>query len=148
MNKEHIGKLLKTCREEKGLKQDYVACKLGISKKAYSKIETGVNGLQVDYIPVLCDTLGIPYFKLLSECLDMQLFPDNDNYSLEKEILLDYGNGRVAFTENEFGLYQFMCKVFGVEFPNAYVLHGVVELTNAKRRQFSQRVLDKKKGGM
>ena len=79
MNKENIRKLLKSYRDKQGLKQDYVASKLGISKKAYSKIETGENGLRVDYIPVLCEVLDIPYFVLLQEW-GVHLFLTEDEY--------------------------------------------------------------------
>ena len=133
MNKENIRKLLKSYRDKQGLKQDYVASKLGISKKAYSKIETGENGLRVDYIPVLCEVLDIPYFTLLSECLDVRAFLGNDNYDMEHEVVCDCGDCSMILTRNEYALYEFICKVLGLSFPNKRVLQAIVDLTNVKR---------------
>ena len=52
--------ILKDARRRKGYTQEFVAYKLGISSKAYSKIETGINRLNSDYLIPLCKILNLP----------------------------------------------------------------------------------------
>lgn len=56
----NILEILKLARIKKGYTQEFVAYKLGISSKAYSKIETGINRLNTDYLIPLCKILNLP----------------------------------------------------------------------------------------
>lgn len=56
--------ILKEARKRKGYTQEFVAYKLGISSKAYSKIETGINRLNADYLIPLCKILNLPEEKM------------------------------------------------------------------------------------
>ena len=65
-----LGQLLKTAREDMGLRQADVAEALFISDKAYSKIETGKNGLSAMHIPPLCKTLNLDVHDLFCAIFD------------------------------------------------------------------------------
>ena len=58
---------LKSIRKNKGMTQEQVATGLGISAKAYSKIETGVNQLEFFHIIPLSRLFGISSLDLLFE---------------------------------------------------------------------------------
>lgn len=68
MNQQITGQFIKQCRKEKGLTQEKLAEKLGVSAKAVSKWECG-NGLpDVSLMLPLCEILGITVNELLSGC--------------------------------------------------------------------------------
>lgn len=52
-----IGERVKHIREEKNYSQEFVASKLGISQKAYSKIETGETKLSVENLIKISEVL-------------------------------------------------------------------------------------------
>ena len=52
-----IGERIKHLREERNYSQTYLATKLNISQKAYSKIETGETRLSVDNLLRIADVL-------------------------------------------------------------------------------------------
>jgi transcriptional regulator with XRE-family HTH domain len=52
-----IGERVKHIREEKNYSQEFVASKLGISQKAYSKIETGETKLSVENLIKISEIL-------------------------------------------------------------------------------------------
>lgn len=51
------GERIKNLREERNYSQQYLATKLGISQKAYSKIETGETKLSVDNLLKIAEIL-------------------------------------------------------------------------------------------
>lgn len=63
-NNKNINKNLKRIRESKGLKQNYVAEKLGISANYYTQIENGARNIQVHHLPLLKDILNIKIDEL------------------------------------------------------------------------------------
>ena len=54
-----IGQKLKNIRELKNLKQEYVAERLGISTRAYSKIETEETQLTIKRLNEISEILGV-----------------------------------------------------------------------------------------
>lgn len=64
---QDIMDVIKTARLKKGYTQEYVAKRVYLSAKAYSKIETGKNRLRVDNLKAICDVLDIPYYLILSK---------------------------------------------------------------------------------
>jgi transcriptional regulator with XRE-family HTH domain len=57
---ETVSDRLKKIRLEKNISQDYLAKKLGISQKAYSKIENNETRLNVDVLQKLSDIMETP----------------------------------------------------------------------------------------
>ena len=134
-----IENILKEYRLKKGFTQKYVAHVLGITSKAYSKIETGVNSLDVSYIVPVCDLLEIPYLNMYAEIFG-KLYTDSDNYdnqiTVEGEQLTLSGEPiKYLLTPNEYAIYQLLCVVAGKECSKQVVLDRVVELTNYRRLQ-------------
>lgn len=134
-----IENILKECRLKKGFTQKYVAHVLGITSKAYSKIETGVNSLDVSYILPVCDLLEIPYLNMYAEIFG-KLYTDSDDYdnqiTVEGEQLMLSGEPmKYLLTPNEYAIYQLLCVVAGKECSKQVVLDHVVELTNYRRLQ-------------
>ena len=66
MNQEKVGKLIALKRKEKGLTQEQLAEKLGITNKAVSKWETGKSMPDLAVIQDLCKILGISLTTLLN----------------------------------------------------------------------------------
>ena len=66
MNQEKIGKFISVCRKNKGLTQEGVAEKLGVSKNAVSKWERGICLMDMSLLKPLCSLLNISVNELLS----------------------------------------------------------------------------------
>lgn len=134
-----IESMLKEYRLKKRFTQEYVAHVLGITSKAYSKIETGVNGLDVSHIVPVCDLLDIPYLNMYAEIFG-KLYTDSDDYSnqitVEGEHLMLSGKPvKYLLTPNEYAVYQLLRIVAGKWCSKQVVLDHVVELTNCRRLQ-------------
>lgn len=133
-----IENMLKEYRLKKGFTQEYVAHVLGITSKAYSKIETGVNGLDVSHIVPVCDLLDIPYLNMYAEIFG-KLYTDSDDYSNQiavegEQLMLSGKPVKYLLTPNEYAVYQLLCIVAGRECSRQVVLDHVMELTNYRRR--------------
>lgn len=133
-----IENMLKEYRLKKGFTQEYVAHVLGITSKAYSKIETGVNGLDVSHIVPVCDLLNIPYLNMYAEIFG-KLYTDSDDYSNQiavegEQLTLSGKPVKYLLTSNEYAVYQLLCIVAGRECSKQVVLDHVIELTNHRRR--------------
>lgn len=142
-----IENILKEYRLKKGFTQKYVAHVLGITSKAYSKIETGVNSLDVSYIVPVCDLLEIPYLNMYAEIFG-KLYTDSDDYdnqiTVEGEQLMLSGEPmKYLLTPNEYAIYQLLCIVAGKECRKQVVLDHVVELTNYRRLQCAKERMGK-----
>jgi transcriptional regulator with XRE-family HTH domain len=61
-----VAERIKKVREQKNYSQTYLAEKLGISQKAYSKIETGDTKLTVDYLFKISEILEVNINELLN----------------------------------------------------------------------------------
>lgn len=133
-----IENMLKEYRLKKGFTQEYVAHVLGITSKAYSKIETGVNGLDVSHIVPVCDLLGIPYLNMYAEIFG-KLYTDSDDYSNQiavdgEQLTLSGKPVKYLLTPNEYAVYQLLCIVAGRGCSKQVVLDHVRELTFYRRR--------------
>lgn len=133
-----IENMLKEYRLKKGFTQEYVAHVLGITSKAYSKIETGVNGLDVSHIVPVCDLLEIPYLNMYAEIFG-KLYIDHDDYSnqiaVDSEHLTLSGKPvKYLMTPSEYAVYQLLCIVAGKWCSRQVILDHVMELTFYRRR--------------
>jgi len=66
MNQIKIGGFIADCRKQKGLTQNQLAGKLGITDKAVSKWENGKSMPDVSLFTSLCDSLEITLNELLA----------------------------------------------------------------------------------
>lgn len=65
IKEKEIGVRIKRLREDKNYSQDYLAQKLGITQKAYSKIETNQTRLSVDNLLRISEVLETSINKIL-----------------------------------------------------------------------------------
>lgn len=65
IKEKEIGSRIKRLREDKNYSQDYLAQKLGITQKAYSKIETNQTRLSVDNLLRISEVLETSINKIL-----------------------------------------------------------------------------------
>ena len=66
MDQLKIGFFLSTVRKEKGLTQEQLGERLGVSQKTVSRWETGRNMPDISMLPVICDALDINIAELMS----------------------------------------------------------------------------------
>ncbi len=98
MNKKHpnkeykmkVGENILYWRKLKGLKQEYLAEKIGISTSALSNIENGVSKPDIERLEDIADALGIEVLQLLHN--PSQMAPFNNNLP---------GNGAIDFTNSQ-----------------------------------------------
>lgn len=65
IKEKEIGARIKRLREDRNYSQDYLAQKLGITQKAYSKIETNQTRLSVDNLLRISEVLETSINKIL-----------------------------------------------------------------------------------
>lgn len=59
--------LIKSARTKKGFTQQEMAKKLGLNDKSkYSRRESGEYSFQLEELPLLVETLGVPYEKIFN----------------------------------------------------------------------------------
>ena len=66
MNQEKIGKFIQELRKEKGLTQEELAEKLGITKNAVSKWERGISLMDLSLLKPLSEILEVSITEILS----------------------------------------------------------------------------------
>lgn len=64
---ESICKNIRVIREIKGLSQEYMSLKLGISQSAYAKLERGETKMTVSRLRAICQLLEIDISQLFRE---------------------------------------------------------------------------------
>lgn len=90
MNQVKIGKFISECRKEKGLTQQELASRLGLTAKAVSKWETGKGLPDVSLYEALCKELGITLNEFFAgEHIEEQRIIAQTDENLE-DILKEY----------------------------------------------------------
>ena len=86
-----IGKRIAALRREKGLKQDELAEKLGVSAQAVSKWENDQTCPDISLLPLLAKTLGVSVDELLSGKQEsapiVQVLPQNQRKDIKDMVL-------------------------------------------------------------
>lgn len=86
-----IGKRIAALRREKGLKQDELAEKLGVSAQAVSKWENDQTCPDISLLPLLAKTLGVTVDELLSGKQEnppaVQIVPANERKDIKDMVL-------------------------------------------------------------
>jgi len=77
IDNETIAKNLRKIREVKGLNQDFVASKLGITTNGYGKIERGETTISVERLNQIADVFGVELNDILH--LDERVFYNIQN---------------------------------------------------------------------
>lgn len=109
-----IGSNLKTIREIKNLTQEYIATELGLSIRAYSKIETGESKLTIDRLIKICEIIEVPFIKIL-QFDSKQLFSDqkennhqvsNQHINSLYEIIIEEKDKRITLLEKHIAMIK------------------------------------------
>ena len=86
-----LGKRIAALRREKGLKQDELAEKLGVSAQAVSKWENDQTCPDISLLPLLSKTLGVSVDELLSGKQEsapaVQIVPANERKDIKDMVL-------------------------------------------------------------
>ena len=97
--KTTLGKRIAILRREKGMKQDELAEKLGVSSQAVSKWENNVSCPDIMIVPMLARELGVSSDYLLTgeqELPDAALVPEENRKSFDEMMLRIYSTLRVT----------------------------------------------------
>lgn len=90
---ETIGNRIARYRKAKGMTQEELATKLGVSSQAVSKWENAASCPDISLLPELCSILGISTDELLTgKTSDVQLVPKEERRSLDDLVLRIYVN--------------------------------------------------------
>lgn len=82
-----IGKLLRQCREQKGLSQEYIADSLHVDTSVVSKVENGKIRVKYDMVLGFCEAMGVELHDLLaSQASSSKSYPASCNINLNVEI--------------------------------------------------------------
>ena len=105
MNQEKIGKFIAKCRKNNNLTQADLALKLGISDRAVSKWERGLNLPDASLMIELCDILGINVNELLTgEIIDKESYMKKAEENLiELKLKEEEGNKKLLNFEYVIG---------------------------------------------
>ena len=71
MNAKHIGKQIKKCREEKGIRQEKFAESVDLSPNYMSAIERGIKVPKLETFVRIANALSVSSDLLLSDVLDL-----------------------------------------------------------------------------
>ena len=66
MNQEKIGKFISEIRKEKGITQQELANKLGVTDKAVSKWERGRSMMDISLLKPLSECLGVSVLEIIN----------------------------------------------------------------------------------
>ncbi len=89
--KKTIGGRINKYRKLKGITQEELAVKLGVSAQAVSKWENDVSCPDISLLPKLCETLGISSDELLTgKTSEVRMVPESQRKSLDDLTLRIY----------------------------------------------------------
>ena len=109
MNQVKIGKFIAQLRKEKGLTQEQVACELGISDRAVSKWERGINLPDASLMLELAAILGISVNELLSG----EIIEEKEYMNKAEENLIEL-NGMIERNNKRFLMLEVVLIVISV----------------------------------
>jgi transcriptional regulator with XRE-family HTH domain len=98
---------IRQIRELKNISQDFIAKKLGISTRAYSKIETGETQLHIKRLNEISEILEVPPLEILgfddkqvfNHCKQEGNIGINNNYTSDK--MVEQYENRITHLEGE-----------------------------------------------
>jgi len=126
INLDKIGNSLRKIRELKGLKQETVAKKLGLTTNGYGKIERGESTLNLDRLNQIADVFGVSTNDILN-------FDESIIYNIN-----EMNNSAPHGTVNNFSLSEEERKIFNLQ------INALSDLIQ-KQNQLIQQLLSKNK---
>lgn len=133
-----IGENIKLIRQSKGLTQEELAKKLGISKSAISRYESGQRDPNLDSADKIASVLGVALRDLVSADNVMNMMVGGESL-IETQYLSNLQNSKDSSEEKEMGKYQLQIMV-AMEKLNLdgqkKALERVEELTEVPKYQY------------
>jgi transcriptional regulator with XRE-family HTH domain len=126
INLDKIGNSLRKIRELKGLKQETVAKKLGLTTNGYGKIERGESTLNLDRLNQIADVFGVSTNDILN-------FDESIIYNIN-----EMNNSAPHGTVNNFSLSEEERKIFNLQ------INALSDLIQ-KQNQLIEQLLSKNK---
>lgn len=136
MNQEKIGKFIAHCRKNKKLTQEQLAEKLGISDRAVSKWERGLNLPDASLMLELCNILDINVNELLSgEIIKKENYMEKaEEKLLELKKITEKNNKTLLMLETVIGFtcsITFMIIIFVACFANMNLIPRIILISTA-----------------
>lgn len=136
MNQEKIGKFISKCRKDKNLTQEQLASKLGISDRAVSKWERGLNLPDASLMIELCDILDINVNELLTgEIIEKKDYMEKAEKNLiELKKLEEKNNKILLLMETVIGFtcsIVFLIVIFVVSFSKIDIIPRIILIVTA-----------------
>ena len=75
-NSHQIGLLIRTCRESKGISQDYMADMLNIAQSAYAYLESGKTTMSIDRLLRITEILDLDIHHLIDKSVATKFHSD------------------------------------------------------------------------
>lgn len=137
---ETIGNRIQKFRKEKGLTQEELAAKLGVSSQAVSKWENDASCPDIALLPELCRVLGVSTDELLSgRSNEVRVLPADQRKSLDEltlRVKVDSAEGDKVRVNLPMSLVQvclemgidMSCSVNGMESLKKLDLRKILEL--------------------
>ncbi len=68
-NSHQIGLMIRSCRESKGISQDYMADMLDIAQSAYAYLESGKTTMSIDRLIRITEILDLDIHQIIDESI-------------------------------------------------------------------------------
>jgi len=68
-NSQQIGMIIRSCRESKGISQDYMAEMLDIAQSAYANLESGKTTLSIDRLIRITEILELDIHQVIDKSM-------------------------------------------------------------------------------
>ena len=72
-NSHQIGFLIRSCREARGISQDYMADMLNIAQSAYAYLESGKTTLSIDRLIKITEILDLDIHHVIDKSLQIRI---------------------------------------------------------------------------
>ncbi|HZV69280.1 MAG TPA: helix-turn-helix transcriptional regulator [Saprospiraceae bacterium] len=86
-NAHQIGLIIRSCRESRGISQDYIADMLNMAQSTYANLESGKTVLSVDRLMRITEILELDIHQVLEESIHSHLQPQHGDAKLPGRIL-------------------------------------------------------------
>ena len=129
MNQKKIGKFIAECRKEKKLTQEALGEKLGISDRAVSKWERGLNLPDASLMLELSNILNIS----VNELLNGEIINDDDYMERAEEKLVELKKNEEIANKTLFNLEWVIGAMSSITFISLIFIASYMEMTDIAR---------------
>ena len=95
-NSHQIGSMIRSCRESKGISQDYMASMLDIAQSAYAYLESGKTTLSIDRLIRITEILDLDIHQVIEKSLPIHHHASQTSYLEQHPQKIIYSETREA----------------------------------------------------